>query len=512
MHIRQRLSRRTLLSASVAGLAAPWVLRGAHAAATQGISESAWAELGRRVTGGVFRHNDARHNDPRFLALTKPENLRYFNPPDRPDGPPDPDAPLAAVQPHGAKEVAAAILWARDNNCPMAPRSGGHSYAGCSTMPGGLVIHGGAMRGVRYQPDWGLLEIGGGALNGDIFDTLKTGNRTIVHGRCPAVGISAYLMGGGIGLGMREYGVGCDLVHSVELVLANGSIVRASASNEYKDLFWAVRGGGGGNLGYATRWWLRTVPADKLVAFNVTWRNGTPDIFKRLARALETSPEQTGAQMSITATKVNSPALNQITLIGQYHGPMVKLDGLLGKAFTDANEQEVLELPYWQAQEFFDLGAVPNRYQETSLFAESVSDALIDEAFARMRTLPDTDARARARLTFFLTGGRINKVAQDDTAFVHRSSQWLINPILDWPERNGNTGEHLVWQRDLHNTIAAMPGIKGSYQNFPDPELLDRHAPAYWGANLARLSKVKHAVDPGGVFTPPRHQDIPQTA
>lgn len=509
MLARPPLSRRTLLSGAAASLPLPWVLRGVRAANTTTIGDADWNKLAAQITGGVIRRPDAAHNDPRFVVLTKPENLRFYNPPASPQEI-DENQPHAVVRPHGAKEIAAAILWARDIGCRMVPRSGGHSYAGCSTIGDGLVIHGGAMRSVRYRPELGLLEIDGGALNADIFDALRSGNRTIVHGRCPAVGISAYLMGGGIGLGMREAGVGCDLVHSVELVLANGSIVRASATNEFKDLFWAVRGGGGGNLGYATRWWLRTLPADKVVAFNLTWWNGTPEIVKRLIQMLEPSPDQMGAQMSITASRLNSNGPNKITLIGQFRGPMAKFNGIIGKAFADADQKDIVELPYWEAQEFFELGAVPNRYQETSLFADSVSADLIDEAFRRMRLLPDTAANPVSRLTFFLTGGRINKVAQDETAFVHRSSQWLINPILEWPDANGNSGEHLAWQRDLQNALAAMPGIKGSYQNFPDPELLEAHAEAYWGTNLARLAKVKQAVDPDGVFTPPRHQDIPQ--
>src|SRR5215469_265987 len=135
MHTPPRLTRRALLSGSVASLALPWVLRGARAGPASDISDAAWKKLAGKITGGVLWPNDRR-----FAALTRPENLRYYNPPATPDTPPDPDAPLAVVRPQDAKEVADAIVWAQDVGCPMVARSGGHSYAGCSTIRG-LVIH-----------------------------------------------------------------------------------------------------------------------------------------------------------------------------------------------------------------------------------------------------------------------------------------------------------------------------------------------------------------------------------
>jgi len=505
MNARLAVSRRTLLIGAVASVAAPWVVRGvrpAWADTAPAIGEAAWEKLGRQITGGVMRPND-----PRFYILTRPENLRYYHPQIEADDPRDPDAPFGVVRPRHAGEVAAAILWARENNCPMVARSGGHSYAGCSTVPG-LVVHGGAMRQVRYDAKTGLLEMGGGVLNEDVFNALKQTDRAIVHGRCLAVGISAFLMGGGIGLAMREHGVGCDLMRAVELVLADGRKVVATVSNEYKDLFWAVRGGGGGNLGFATRWWLQTVSGGKSVAFVAHWgaEGATKPVFERLVRALEESPEQMGAQMSLAATSRNGPWPNGIDLIGQFHGSRSRFDRIFGAAL-EGSSHRIAELPYWQAQEFFEIEAAPNRYQETSIFADEVNDACIEEAFAILRDFPRPGQGARARLTFFLTGGKINKTRPDATAFVHRSSQWLINPILEWDEF-ADVGEHLRWQRQAMTRFGKLLGGTQSYQNFPDPEL-DGHEHAYWGGNLARLSRIKARVDPTRVFTPPRNQGIP---
>jgi hypothetical protein len=310
---------------------------------------------------------------------------------------------------------------------------------------------------------------------------------------------------------MREYGLGCDQVESVKLVLADGSPKTVTAASDPEGLFWAVRGGGGGNLGFATEWRLRTQPAAGVIASSASWRSPgkEQEIFTRLIRALEKSPAAMGAQASIFATAPNSSAPNRISLTGQLRGTMKQFQDILCSGLTDPepNTKAILPLPYWQAQDFLDIVVVPNRYQETSLFADELTDDVITQVFGLLRTWPGTVKGAR--LTFFLMGGCVNEVAPDATAFVHRKSQWLLNHALDWTDCNdhGDIFDNLKWQRDVQNALSSCMRGSGSYQNFPDPEL-DNHAKAYWGANYWRLLDVKRRVDPDLVFTPPRNQGI----
>ena len=182
------------MSGAAASLALPLLPRGSRAQSRPAVSEAAWAELDRHITGGVLRPND-----PRFVRLTLPENLRYYNPPTQPGaGRPDPDAPFGVVRPHTPEEVAYAIKWSRENNLPMVPRSGGHSYAGCSTVPG-LVISSAAMQSVKVED--GMVVAGGGALFGNMLASLRdikagseTGRYTVTHGRCSGVGLSAKIV------------------------------------------------------------------------------------------------------------------------------------------------------------------------------------------------------------------------------------------------------------------------------------------------------------------------------
>lgn len=523
MQTKSQFSRRALLSGTAASLALPLLPRGSRAQ-TPAVSEAAWRKLGDNITGGVLRPND-----PRFVRLTLPENLRYYNPPAQPGGgPADPDAPFGVVRPHNPKEVAYAITWAIDNKLPMVPRSGGHSYAGCSTVPG-LVINSSAMQSVNVED--GLVVAGGGALFEHLLDGLRhiragseTGRYTTTHGRCAGVGLSAYLMGGGWALDSVHAGMGCDRVEKVEIVLADGSVVHASEKDR-PELFWALRGGGGGNLGFATKWWLRPiVQTDKLTVLSATWRlaGNAHSVFRTLLRALDAAPDTMGSELTIstTAATIKSPWRYQINLSCQLHGPRTEFDSILGAAlaaadqaeqrdcwFENCSSKDLRELPYWDAQEFFEVIGSPNRYQETSLFAPEVSDDFIGAIFGVWPSWPGS--ASAARLTCYRLGGKVNTVPSDATAFVHRSARWIVTTDIDWSGGDSKqvVDDNLKWQRDVQNHFSTMLGNPGSYYNFPDPGL-QNHGQAYWGSNLPRLLEAKRQVDPHDVFNPPRNQGI----
>jgi|GEM_PF-2780626 len=173
--------------------------------------------------------------------------------------------------------------------------------------------------------------------------------------------------------------------------------------------------------------------------------------------------------------------------------------------FEDCSSKDLLELPYWDAQEFFEIEALPNRYQETSLFARELSDDFIDAMF---HIWPATVGAAR--WTVYRVGGKVNTVAPNATAFVHRSSRWILTTDIDWG--GGDTPQqikdNLTWQRNVHDIFHVLLGRPGSYYNFPDPGL-EKPAQAYWGGNLQRLMDVKRRYDPDNVFNPPRNQGIP---
>ena len=140
----------------------------------------------------------------------------------------------------------------------MAIRSGGHSYPGWSAGDGALVVDVRPLHRVSLSGT--TATIGAGASLVQVYDGLGTRGRGIAGGSCPTVGIAGLTQGGGVGVLTRAHGLTCDAVTSMRVVLADGRIVTASADHE-PDLYWALRGGGGGHLGVVTSFTMRTFAA-----------------------------------------------------------------------------------------------------------------------------------------------------------------------------------------------------------------------------------------------------------
>ncbi|MFF4104103.1 FAD-binding oxidoreductase [Streptomyces sp. NPDC001903] len=159
------------------------------------------------------------------------------------------------------EDVAAALRWCARHAVPFAPRSGGHNYAGFSTTSG-LVI---SVRPIRQVEARGRrLHLGGGATNSDMHAARDAG-LYFPGGRCAGVGVAGLTLGGGLGFNDRKWGLTCDHPAETQVVLSDGTVVRASG-RENTDLFWACRGGAGGNFGINTAFVFDAVPVDRLRA------------------------------------------------------------------------------------------------------------------------------------------------------------------------------------------------------------------------------------------------------
>ncbi len=149
-----------------------------------------------------------------------------------------------------AEDVVRVVDFARDNDLLAAVRAGGHSFAGHSTCNGGVVIDLSAMKRIQIDPLRRIARAQAGLKVGEFDRATQALGLATVMGGCEDVGIAGFTLGGGQGLLSSRYGLGCDNLLSLEVVTADGSLVRANA-NENSDLFWGMRGGAG-NFGIAT--------------------------------------------------------------------------------------------------------------------------------------------------------------------------------------------------------------------------------------------------------------------
>src|SRR6201985_3609212 len=164
--------------------------------------------------------------------------------------------PRVRVVAGSAAAVGSAILWATNNGIDFAIRSGGHSYEGFSQSPD-LVIDVRGMTAIKLSNDKKSVSIGSGSALGSVYKALTPSHLAIPAGSCFPVGVSGHTLGGGFGLLGRAFGLACDSVESIEMIDSFGQIRNCNAQ-ENPDLFWALRGGGNGNFGIATKFQFRT--------------------------------------------------------------------------------------------------------------------------------------------------------------------------------------------------------------------------------------------------------------
>jgi FAD/FMN-containing dehydrogenase len=440
-----------------------------------------WNDLAKRLSGRLVRPNDGD-----FVALARPNNLRYAA-----------QLPAGIARCKGARDVSAAILWARENGVPLVARSGGHSYAGYSTTRG-LMIDMREMNAISLDEHTGVATVGGGARNADFMTQFRSRELAITHGRCPSVGIAGLVLGGGIGFNMRAHGLTCDRMMSTEIVTADGTI-HALAGDD--DLMWACRGAGGGNFGINTSFALQMYDVGPMTMFDLTWDRDPERVFASLVETLERAPATLGSKVSAIAPTASSGP--RVQLLGQFTGTPAELREMLAATYAIADPKGIVtRQPYWRAQELLSEPGVPAYYQERSrFFDEPVDQHLTAVVFEWLRRYPRTAKEAAFKL--FQTGGHVNDRKPQDTAFVHRKSHWLSSIELYWEKDTPNIAlqQSLAWLGGFYEAI--VPIAKGgAYQNFIDPSLTDWKT-AYHGVNLGRLEAIKHRVDPAGVFTFP---------
>ncbi|MFD7922062.1 FAD-binding oxidoreductase [Streptomyces sp. NPDC059740] len=488
------VSRRSVLSrgARVAAAAGVSSLSAGVAAASgprtgpdRGLPESAWRDLARSLSPGGRLH---RPGDAAYVQLGLPDNRRY-----------------ASVQPAGIAvcateaDVQAALRWATSHRLPFAPRSGGHNYAGYSTTTGLLIS---LRRMNRVAPRGSRLVVGGGATNSDVYAT-RAANLYFPGGRCPGVGVAGLCLGGGIGFNDRKWGLTCDNLTETRLVVADGSVVRAS-EQENADLFWACRGGAGGNFGINTGFVFHAVDVSRQRAtvFDLTFPLERSTEVMAAVQHILADDERNDFDVRISFTTASQGRAGGMWLLGQRLGDE---DGLRRElapllALRPATAF-VEERHFWDAQDhLMDDPGAPAASASKSLVPTRVLQPHTVQAVTEwIRTWPATEAAGY--VTLFAMGGTANGPGPHETAYPHRDATFVIDIGSRWaPDTPSETVDRLLARlRAMHHTLRRDLATDTAYVNFPDPELRDwQHA--YYDGNYQRLLTVKHDWDPTGRF------------
>jgi len=210
-----------------------------------------FTRLGSAIDGDVVVRGASSYESLRLPARRQPWSPR----------------PLAIVRCRRAEDVAEALSLARRLKIPVAPRSGGHCFAGRSSSAG-VEVDVSPMQTVNVAGD--VATVGAGVRLGTLYDVLDAHGCSVPAGCGDTVGIAGLTLGGGLGVLGRLSGLTCDRLVAAQIVLADGRIATCDERHE-PDLFWALRGAGGGQFGVVTSLSLRTVPALTSTAFRLRW-------------------------------------------------------------------------------------------------------------------------------------------------------------------------------------------------------------------------------------------------
>lgn len=423
--------------------------------------------------------------------------------------------PDAIVYCTNAKDVQNAVKWALCKKMPIRIRSGGHHHEGFSTGKG-LVIDVSKMKKVEVDHTTNIATIQPGITGGELYQLLYEKGLTQVGGTCGDVGISGLVLTGGMGPLLRHYGLTCDTLIALEMVDAKGEIIRITKDNEYKDLFWACQGGGGGNFGVVTSIVLQTYPAKKVTWFNIGWDWDQPfeEVINTWQELFANGDKKWFSHIDIWAKQFPADKLKKqpLKVLGVYYGtPEEAKKDLAPFLKIGQPKEQIIELVDW-------VQAIKNFEDATAVFLTDKPEYKSSGAYA-MQPLPkeavkiivDTLRKSNSPLLnvlLFSMGGASANIAPTATAYFYRKAAFFQVYSTQWlkPEEDKRQIAELDALR-----AKLQPYSSGDYIGNPDQSLKD-YLKVYFGDNVEKLRCVKRKYDPNNLFRfeqgiPPAEQD-----
>lgn len=399
--------------------------------------------------------------------------------------------PGLVLRPTNADEVASAIAFARTHrHLPLGIRSGGHGISGRSTNDGGLVIDLGRMNAITVLDEaTRLVRIEAGARWRDVATALQPHGWALSSGDYGGVGVGGLATAGGIGFLGRAHGLTIDHLRAVEMVLADGRLVRATA-DEHEELFWAARGAGA-NFGIAVAFEFEVDEVADVGWAQLAFRAPDPAAYlESFGRVVADLPRET------TPFLILGQGMAQVMAMVDSSDPEVIVSQL--QPFAESAplvQQQVVVAPY---------AAVMNMFPETPHHGrgEPVSRSVLAREMTPGLASASADLINSGASHFFqvrTVGGAVADVRSDATAYAHRDATYSITAM-------GSNAQRLDYWFD--SVRRQSDGLYLSFESSDDPARL---ADAFPPATLARLRRLKAELDPDNLFRDNFNIDVPET-
>jgi FAD/FMN-containing dehydrogenase len=411
--------------------------------------------------------------------------------------------PALIARPRSAQDVADAIAYARAENLLIAVRAGGHSMPGHSTCDNGLVIDLRALNRVTVDPVARRAVVGGGALLGDLDRATQAHGLVVPAGVVSHTGVAGLTLGGGVGRLMRHFGLTIDSLLSAEVVTADGRILSTSA-DQYPELFWALRGGGG-NFGVVTEFEFALHELSELLIL-ATFHplDQARKVIERGRQEMADPAARDELLWTSFLRRASDVPWIPPELVGR-HGIMCLVEW---SGHPEEGHAKLTEIRADLDPAASDLSVVPFLFMQTVTddlfahglrtyikagFAADLTDGLVDALLDRAALLRSPVSQVE----LLALGGAIARVDPEATAFPFRQPRWLINIPATWRDATDDERE-IAWARATY--AAVRPYLsEGGYVNFMGDDEDDDTAAAY-GRTIERLQRIKAVYDPDNVF------------
>jgi FAD/FMN-containing dehydrogenase len=451
---------------------------------TAGLEETAVQELASHLRGALLQPGDAGYEQARQVYNAMIDRH-----------------PALIVRCVDVADVMAAVNFARNHQLTLAVRGGGHNGPGLGTCDDGLVIDLSGMKGIRVDPAARTVRVEGGCTWGEVDHATHPFGLATPSGFISTTGVGGLTLGGGIGYLSRTFGLTIDNLLSIDMVLADGSFVTASAS-DHADLFWAVRGGGG-NFGVVTSFLFQLRPVSMVYGGPMLWPfEQAADIMKFWRDFILNAPEEINGWFALITVPPAPPFPEQFHLqkmcavVWCSTAPQEQAEQLLQpvRAHMPPAVDFAGPIPWPVLQSLFD-ALYPKGlqwYWKTDFFTD-LSDraiALHVKYGAQLPTMHST-------MHLYPINGAVHHVGASETAFSFREANFA-EVIVGVDPDPANNARMIQWARDYWMALHPY-SAGGGYINMMMDEGAD-HVQAAYRDNYARLVQIKAKYDPGNLF------------
>lgn len=403
----------------------------------------------------------------------------------------------------GTADVVHAVRFAREHGMLLSVRGGGHNISGLAVADGALMLDLSLMRGVLVDPSTKTARAQAGCLLGDVDRETQLHGLAAVLGFVSNTGIGGLTLGGGFGYLSRRFGWASDNVRSIELVTAEGQVVRAS-ERDHPDLFWGLRGGGG-NFGIATSFEYALYPVGPdIVGGAIAWRaEAAPEVLAMYHELASNAPPEltvvAGLRLAPPAPWLPKEVHGKpiVALFVCYSGPVAEGEKLVApiKAFGKPVGDVVQRRPYVGQQSLLDATQPKGRrYYWKSEYLPRLEPDLLARVTDHLQRI----ASPHSAILLFPLDGALNRLPPDHSAVGNRDARSVLNIAASW-EKSADDQTNIDWARTAWRDLKRF-STGGTYINFLTEEEGDERVQAAYGRNYRRLVEIKTAWDPGNFF------------